>query len=114
MPAGSIRPMTRRPGDPATRGLLDLLGPVAGLRAVDVACGHGRITRELARRGARAVGIDISASLISKARENEENEPLGLRYIHADIAAPGALGDDRFDAATVPAIPVTCIDPRRA
>jgi len=30
--------------DPATRGLLDLLGPVDGLRVVDVACGHGRIT----------------------------------------------------------------------
>jgi SAM-dependent methyltransferase len=86
--------------DPATRGLLDLLGPVDGLRVVDVACGHGRITRELARRGARAVGIDISAKLIGKARENEENQPLGLRYLHADIAAPGALGDDRFDAAT--------------
>jgi len=38
--------------DPATRALLDLLGPVAGLRVLDVACGHGRITRELARRGA--------------------------------------------------------------
>jgi len=46
------------------------------------------------------VGIDISAKLIGKARENEENQPLGLRYLHADIAAPGALGDDRFDAAT--------------
>lgn len=31
--------------DPATRALLDLLGPVAGLRVVDVACGHGRVSR---------------------------------------------------------------------
>lgn len=84
-------------GDPATRALLDLLGPVAGLRVLDVACGHGRITRELARRGGQATGIDISGNLIGKARENEENEPLGLRYLHADIAAPGVLGDDRFD-----------------
>jgi SAM-dependent methyltransferase len=59
--------------DPATRGLLDLLdlldllGPVAGLRVVDVACGHGRITRELARRGAHGAGIDISGQLIGKA-----------------------------------------------
>jgi 2-polyprenyl-3-methyl-5-hydroxy-6-metoxy-1,4-benzoquinol methylase len=73
--------------DPATQALLDLLGPVAGLRVLDVACGHGRISRELVRRGAHAVGIDISGQLISKARETEENEPLGLRYPHADIAA---------------------------
>jgi SAM-dependent methyltransferase len=86
--------------DPATRGLLDLLGPVAGLRVVDVACGHGRITRELARRGAQATGIDISAKLIGKAREIEEHEPLGLRYLHADMAAARTLSDERFDAAT--------------
>jgi SAM-dependent methyltransferase len=53
-------------GDPATRALLNLLRPAAGLRVVDVACGHGRITRELARRGAQAVGIvggkDIAGS----------------------------------------------------
>jgi 2-polyprenyl-3-methyl-5-hydroxy-6-metoxy-1,4-benzoquinol methylase len=50
--------------DPASAALLDLLGPVAGLRVLDAACGHGRITRELARRGADVVGIDISGNLI--------------------------------------------------
>jgi 2-polyprenyl-3-methyl-5-hydroxy-6-metoxy-1,4-benzoquinol methylase len=86
-------------GDPASLALLDLLGSVAGLRVVDVACGHGRITRELARRGARVAGIDISGALISKARHTEQNEPLGIRYIHADVTAPGALGEGEFDAA---------------
>jgi 2-polyprenyl-3-methyl-5-hydroxy-6-metoxy-1,4-benzoquinol methylase len=85
--------------DPASLALLDLLGPVAGRRVLDVACGHGRITRELARRGADLVGIDISGSLISKARETEQDDPLGIRYIHADITAPKALGDCEFDAA---------------
>ncbi len=45
------------------------------------------------------VGIDISASLISKARETEQDEPLGIHYIHADVTAPGALGEGEFDAA---------------
>jgi 2-polyprenyl-3-methyl-5-hydroxy-6-metoxy-1,4-benzoquinol methylase len=86
--------------DPASLALLDLLGPVAGLRVLDVTCGHGRISRELARRGAEVAGIDISAALISKATEAEQNEPLGIRYIHADVTAQGALGEGGFDAAT--------------
>jgi SAM-dependent methyltransferase len=84
--------------DPASLALLDLLGPVAGLNVLDVACGHGRITRELAWRGADAVGVDISGKLIGKAVEAERSEPLGIRYIHADLATPGALGGGAFDA----------------
>lgn len=86
--------------DPASLALLELLGPVASLRVLDVACGHGRITRELTRRGADVTGIDISASLISKARETEQNEALGIRYIHADVTTSAALGNAEFDAAT--------------
>jgi 2-polyprenyl-3-methyl-5-hydroxy-6-metoxy-1,4-benzoquinol methylase len=85
--------------DPVSLNMLDLLGPIAGLRVLDVACGHGRITRELARRGADVVGVDISTNLISKARETEQNEPLGIHYIHADVTAPKILGDSQFDAA---------------
>jgi 2-polyprenyl-3-methyl-5-hydroxy-6-metoxy-1,4-benzoquinol methylase len=85
--------------DPASLALLDLLGPVAGLHVVDVACGHGRFTRELARRGADVAGIDISGTLIGKARQTEQEEPLGIRYIHADVTAPGALREGEFDVA---------------
>ena len=87
--------------DPASRGLLDLLGPVAGLQVVDVACGHGRITRELARRGASVVGIDLSGALIGRARDAEQDEQLGIRYLHGDVTTPGALDgfDGGFDVA---------------
>jgi len=85
--------------DPGSLALLDLLGPVNGLRVVDVACGHGRITRELARRGAAVTGVDISAALIGKARAAERREPLGPQYIHADVTAGGVLGAGTFDAA---------------
>lgn len=91
--------------DDVSADLLGLLGPAAGLRVLDIACGHGRITRELARRGADVVGIDISANLLSKAREAEQGEPLGIRYLHADISAPEVAAPDvldgaAFDAAT--------------
>ena len=40
--------------------LLDLCGPVAGRDVLDLACGHGRAARELARRGATVLGVDLS------------------------------------------------------
>ncbi len=87
--------------DPASRALLDLLGPVAGLQVLDVACGHGRITRELARRGASVVGVDVSGALITRARETEQDEQLGIRYLHEDVTMPGFLDgfDGGFDVA---------------
>lgn len=87
-------------GDSVSLALLDQLEPVAGRRVLDVACGHGRITRELARRGADVVGIDLSGNLIGKAREAEESAPLGIRYIHSDVTAPGALPHDEFDVVS--------------
>jgi SAM-dependent methyltransferase len=87
--------------DPASRVLLDLLGPVAGLQVLDVACGHGRITRELARRGATVVGIDLSGALVTRARQIEQDEQLGIRYLHGDVTVPGSLGSFHggFDVA---------------
>ena len=52
--------------DPASMALLDLIGSPGGLRILDLACGHGRITRELARRGADVTGADMSAALTER------------------------------------------------
>lgn len=76
--------------DPVSTALLDLAGPVAGLRVLDIACGHGRVSRELARRGAQVTGLDISARLLGLAAQAEQQHPLGITYLLADIAAwPG-------------------------
>ncbi|MFI6628478.1 class I SAM-dependent methyltransferase [Nonomuraea fuscirosea] len=85
--------------DPASLRLLALLEPVAGRRMLEIACGHGRISRELARRGAEVVGADISAALIGKAEAAERAAPLGVRYLHADVTAEGRLRElGSFDA----------------
>lgn len=84
--------------DPVSLALLTLLEPLSGLRVLDVACGHGRATRELARRGGDVTGVDISGNLIKKAQEIEQHEPHGIRYLHADITSPGVLGAAAFDA----------------
>ncbi len=59
--------------DPVSVALFDLLGSVRGARVLELARGHGRITRELARRGAEVVGLDLSGALLdpfSKARSS--------------------------------------------
>jgi len=54
----------------AYRDLPAILGRhVAGGRAVDFGCGAGRSTRFLRRLGFEAVGVDVSADMIRKARE---------------------------------------------
>jgi SAM-dependent methyltransferase len=64
---------------------------------LELACGHGRITRELARRGATVVGVDVSERLIGKARAQESSAPLGIRYVHADVTEAGLFDHDAFD-----------------
>jgi len=77
---------------------LALAGEVGGRRVLDLACGEGHYTRELARRGANVVGVDISHEMIRLAREAESASPLGIEYHCADVASLPGLG--RFDLVT--------------
>jgi len=75
----------------------DLLPPtVRGRRVLDVACGHGRASRALARMGAHVVGVDISAELIALARSREGTDRLGIDYHTADIADVDRWWDGAF------------------
>jgi ubiquinone/menaquinone biosynthesis C-methylase UbiE len=86
------------PRDPVLTALLDLLGPPQDRQVLDLACGHGRVAREVARLGATVIGVDLSAALLDKARAQEDAEPLGIRYVHADATAVPELGDASVDA----------------
>ncbi|MCL2129914.1 MAG: class I SAM-dependent methyltransferase [Treponema sp.] len=55
-----------------------------GPKVLDLCCGMGRITAELARRGFAATGVDIMPSLLSAAREDAAYEGLKIEYIEAD------------------------------
>ena len=64
---------------------------------MDLACGQGRVTRELARRGATVCGADLSAALIAQANAAEQADPLGISYVIADAADASAFTPESFD-----------------
>jgi malonyl-CoA O-methyltransferase len=47
--------------------VLSLLPDVTGMTALDAGCGTGRYLRLLRDRGARAVGVDLSAAMLARA-----------------------------------------------
>lgn len=59
---------------------------------VDVGCGTGLVTRELARLGYRMIGVDPSGPMLDVAR----NRPFGdeVRWLHGDASLVGEAGAD--------------------
>ena len=53
-------------------------------RILDVGCGNGRHTLELARRGYAVVGIDLSESMLSQGRQIAKFENLNVDLIQRD------------------------------
>jgi SAM-dependent methyltransferase len=86
--------------DPVSSSVLAMVGPLAGQRVLDIACGHGRLSRELASCGARVTGVDISAALIAKAQAAESLQSLGITYVVADIARWRPFEPAAFDVVT--------------
>ncbi|MGA2879508.1 MAG: methyltransferase domain-containing protein [Bryobacteraceae bacterium] len=50
--------------------LLELLNPQPGERILDIGCGTGQLTAEIARSGAHVIGLDSSADMLADARKN--------------------------------------------
>jgi 2-polyprenyl-6-hydroxyphenyl methylase/3-demethylubiquinone-9 3-methyltransferase len=63
---GEFRPLHQI--NPLRLGWIDGLAPLAGRRALDVGCGGGVLSDAMARRGARVLGIDLSAKALKVAQ----------------------------------------------
>jgi SAM-dependent methyltransferase len=75
--------------------LLDVLGLRAGDRVLDVGCGPGRHSHELARHGVAVLGVDVSQRFVQLA---SASSPAGARFVRAD-ARRLPLRPGSFDAA---------------
>ncbi|MEU9316723.1 methyltransferase domain-containing protein [Streptomyces sp. NPDC048295] len=72
-----------------------------GDRVLDVGCGAGSTTRLAARRagGGQALGLDLSAPMLARARESAEHEALGnVTFEQADVQVH-PFGPGSFDVA---------------
>lgn len=62
--------------------LIELLAPQRGERILDLGCGTGHLTNQIAGAGARVTGLDISQAMIEQARRNYPD----LEFVQADAA----------------------------
>jgi SAM-dependent methyltransferase len=72
----------------STRDVLDATLPDGDPVVVDVGCGDGALVRHLARRGARAIGVELGDEPLARARAHEP------------------VGDERYLAGGAQALPL--------
>ncbi len=88
------------------RRAMQLLAPQPGERVLDLFCGLGNFALPIARLGANVVGVEGSAALVERARQNAVANRLDAEFVVGDL----------FDAATcarLPACDAMVIDPPR-
>jgi SAM-dependent methyltransferase len=82
---------------PEVEFLAQELGVQGGGQVLDVPCGNGRITLELAARGLSLSGIDLAAENIAAARASAEQGGLAIDFHQGDMRQLPWRGE--FDAA---------------
>lgn len=75
--------------------LTQRVGNFAGKEILDIGCGTGIATRQLAQFGATVIGSDVSAGMIREARRGSE----GIEYVVAPTHEL-PFGDECFDVVT--------------
>lgn len=71
-------------------------GAAEGARILDLCCGHGRHTVELAAAGYSMVGQDLSATFLDLAKDAAAARNLRIQFVHADMREIPFEGE--FDA----------------
>ena len=65
--------------------VLAMLELPRGARVLDVPCGYGRHSVELARRGFRVTAVDLSADYLERAREAARQASVEVELLRADM-----------------------------
>jgi SAM-dependent methyltransferase len=65
--------------------IISLLGLAEGSSILDLCCGPGRHSLELARRGFNVTGVDRTSDYIDEARSRAEKEGLDVEFVVGDM-----------------------------
>ncbi|MEZ6016631.1 MAG: ubiquinone/menaquinone biosynthesis methyltransferase [Planctomycetota bacterium] len=76
------------------------LAPLAGKVAIDVACGTGDLGLELARAGARVIGVDFTFEMVARAPDKARRKGQRVTWVQGD-AMGLPLPDGVADAVTI-------------
>jgi ubiquinone/menaquinone biosynthesis C-methylase UbiE len=77
--------------------LLEELSLQPGDSILDVGCGTGRHSIELAKRGYSVTGIDLSSEMLARAAEAAHAANVNVNWIHSDATRFSLAG--RYDSA---------------
>ena len=72
--------------EPLSRAALERAQLKAGERVLDVGCGCGGTSLQMARAGAQVTGVDISAPMLAAARQRAAAEGLPVEFVLADAS----------------------------
>ena len=64
---------------------MSVYGMTDGKLILDLACGTGKLTSELSRRGYDMIGADISVEMLMRAKENAMADGLDILYLCQDM-----------------------------
>ncbi|MBL9040071.1 MAG: methyltransferase domain-containing protein [Myxococcales bacterium] len=77
--------------------LLGALEMPTGSRLLDIGCGYGRHAMELAARGYRTVGLDLSLPLLIRATDAARRVGVNVDFVHGDMR--DMTFENEFDGA---------------
>ena len=77
--------------------IFTLIGDVQDKTILDAGCGEGYNTRKLAQLGANICGVDISEKMIQKAKQEEGEAPLKIKYYVSSYSNLPQFKDGMFD-----------------
>lgn len=80
--------------------IIEQVGSLEGKNVLDIGCGGGLLTEEMARHGANVTGLDISDVSLSIARQHSKQSNLYIHYINSTIEDFASHYKQKFDVIT--------------